>query len=164
LENISYLTLIVWYTWWVQYYGGTLWDSNNRPRPGEGLYIPRNGIPEEGPGPSKGLDPKLSKTKKIIVYVFIGILTISTAGFLISGLFKKSEETGYPEPESSPDPCVAFPEGSSGYYTNDQINLMLQYGMEVVYTSVFSIYFPDGSSGNYTYDQIELMRQYGLVK
>jgi hypothetical protein len=110
----------------------------------------------------------MGRVLKVIVYVVIGILTVSTAGYLVSGLFSKSEETGFQEnKESSIDPCVTFSDGSSGYFTNDQINLMRQYGLlpeNVVYAPVFSITFADGSSGNYNNDQIDLMRQYGLIK
>jgi RHS repeat-associated protein len=67
--------------------------------------------------------------------------------------------------KTNPFFSVAFSDGSSGYYTAEQISMIQQYNVGVQNMSTIpntKITFSDGSSGYYTNEQISAMAQYGI--
>jgi len=106
-------------------------------------------------------DPNLSKIVKIIGYVTAGAL--AAAG--ISGMTQQADETAFVGLPLDPSFNTTFSDGSSGYFTSQQISAMQQYLIPIVSVNTnpsYSVTFSDGSSGYFTSQQICAMQQLGI--
>jgi RHS repeat-associated protein len=91
-------------------------------------------------------------------------------GLMFVGALEDTNTPQLPlEKDSSPPKysySVTFSDGSSGYYTTEQINQMQQIGTPITNTGTepfTSVNFSDGSSGYFTPEQISAMAQYGIL-
>jgi RHS repeat-associated protein len=137
LEDLSYLTLLNWVSmaasglavstfWAVWDVNGNLDTHNNFPEPN---FNPWMSEPGNDPGESKA---NIKKVAKIIIVTIVCFV----AGGAFGSLLQKGDENGIPElllnnGSSSPSnsQTVTFFDGSSGYFTAEQVRIMQQMGV-----------------------------------
>jgi RHS repeat-associated protein len=126
-------------------------------------------------GPNKSWEPGDPPTRwdgpdpGLIAKIALGTVGVTVTVLGVAGKIQEADETGYPDPELplKKEPIIyshiTFSDGSSGYFSLNQVYQIPQFGTitSIDSTGFSHVTFSDGSSGYFTPDQVVQLQQMG---